>query len=86
MVHAGTDLDGGKTVWAHDPHLDPVLNFDPARAGIERLSDDALASGEAPPHPKSTTQIEVVPDRAHLELRWPNVQRVPDLRRCLEAL
>ena len=44
MVHAGTDPDGEKTVWAYDPHLDPVLNFDSARAGIERLIDDALAS------------------------------------------
>ncbi|MFS4438704.1 site-specific DNA-methyltransferase [Paracoccaceae bacterium GXU_MW_L88] len=47
MVHAGTDPDGDKTLWAYDPHLDPVLNFDSARAGIERLIDDALASGDA---------------------------------------
>jgi len=46
MVHAGTDPDGAKTVWAYDPHLDPVLNFDSARAGVERLIDAALASGE----------------------------------------
>lgn len=46
MVHAGTDPDGEKTVWAYDPHLDPVLNFDSARAGIERLIDEALASGD----------------------------------------
>ncbi|MCE8472313.1 site-specific DNA-methyltransferase, partial [Rhodovulum sulfidophilum] len=46
MVHAGTDPDGDKTVWAYDPHLDPVLNFDSARAGIERLIDDALASDD----------------------------------------
>ncbi|MDH6298745.1 site-specific DNA-methyltransferase [Agrobacterium fabrum] len=44
MVHVGTDPDGDKTVWAYDPHLDPVLNFDSARAGIEKLIDDALAS------------------------------------------
>ena len=44
MVHAGTDPDGEKTVWAYDPHLDPVLNFDSARAGIENLIDAALAS------------------------------------------
>ena len=43
MVHAGTDPDGDKTVWAYDPHLDPVLNFDSARAGIEKLIDDAQA-------------------------------------------
>ena len=46
MVHAGTDPDGDKTVWAYDPHLDPVLNFDSARAGVEKLIDDALASGD----------------------------------------
>ncbi|WP_238547853.1 hypothetical protein [Meridianimarinicoccus roseus] len=46
MVHAGTDPDGEKTVWAYDPHLDPVLNFDSARAGIEKLIDDAMASDD----------------------------------------
>lgn len=46
MVHAGTDPDGDKTTWAYDPHLDPVLNFDSARAGIEKLIDDALASDD----------------------------------------
>ena len=46
MVHAGTDPDGEKTTWAYDPHLDPVLNFDSARAGIEKLIDDALASDD----------------------------------------
>lgn len=46
MVHAGTDPDGEKSVWAYDPHLDPVLNFDSARAGIEKLIDDALASDD----------------------------------------
>ncbi|WP_428031462.1 site-specific DNA-methyltransferase [Ancylobacter sp.] len=44
MVHAGTDPDGARTRWAYDPHLDPVLNFDSARAGLEKLIDDALAS------------------------------------------
>lgn len=47
MVHAGTDPDGKKTTWAYDPHLDPELNFDSARASIENLIDDALASGDA---------------------------------------
>ncbi|WP_245002685.1 hypothetical protein [Rhizobium ruizarguesonis] len=46
MVHAGTDPDGARTRWAYDPHLDPVLNFDSARAGIENLIDDALQSGD----------------------------------------
>lgn len=58
MVHAGTDPDGEKTVWAYDPHLDPVLNFDSARAftsqllceqvvgrGLRRVSYDTDESG-----------------------------------------
>ncbi len=32
--------------------------------------------GTAPPPPKPTTQIEVIPERADLEIRWPNVVRV----------
>jgi adenine-specific DNA-methyltransferase len=47
MVHAGTDPDGARTIWAYDPHLDPVLSFDSARAGVEKLIDDALASNDA---------------------------------------
>ena len=47
MVHADTDPDGEKKAWAYDPHLDPALNFDSARAGIEKLIDDALESGDA---------------------------------------
>lgn len=47
MVHADTDPDGEKTTWAYDPHLDPALNFDSARSGIEKLIDDALESGDA---------------------------------------
>ena len=46
MVHADTDPDGEKSKWAYDPHLDPVLNFDTARASIETLIDDALASDD----------------------------------------
>ncbi len=46
MVHAQSDPDGAKTKWNYDPHLDPVLNFDSARAGIEQLIDDALASAD----------------------------------------
>ncbi|MCA0961760.1 site-specific DNA-methyltransferase [Salipiger bermudensis] len=46
MVHADTDPDGVRSTWAHDPHLDPVLNFDSARGAIETLIDDALASDD----------------------------------------
>lgn len=33
-------------------------------------------TGQAPPPPKPTMQVEVLPERADLELRWPNVLRV----------
>ncbi|MDX9715907.1 MAG: site-specific DNA-methyltransferase [Thauera sp.] len=42
MVTPATDPEAGKTRWAYDPHLDPALQFDPARATIEKLIDDAL--------------------------------------------
>ncbi|MCW1383924.1 DEAD/DEAH box helicase family protein [Novosphingobium sp. KCTC 2891] len=32
--------------------------------------------GDAPPPPKPSTQIDVMPDRASLELKWPNVLRI----------
>ncbi len=34
-----------KKVWAYNPHLDPVLNFDSSRAELENLVVDALTSG-----------------------------------------
>jgi type III restriction enzyme len=43
--------------------------------GVPLSISETGEGGEAPPPPKPTTQIEVVPDRAHLELRWPNVLR-----------
>ncbi|MFV2053391.1 BPTD_3080 family restriction endonuclease [Aliiroseovarius sp. YM-037] len=32
--------------------------------------------GDAPPPPRPSTQIEVLPERANLEIRWPNILRV----------
>ncbi len=46
MVKPENDPAEGKTRWAYDPHLDPALQFDPGRANIEKLIDDALASGD----------------------------------------
>ena len=46
LVNPVTDPEGGKQRWAYNPHLDPALQFDPQRAGIEKLIDDALASQE----------------------------------------
>ena len=47
MVHPDNDPDQPKTVWKYDPHLDPELMFDSQRGAIEKLIDDALASGDA---------------------------------------
>ncbi|KKZ10554.1 MAG: type III restriction-modification system, res subunit [Candidatus Synechococcus spongiarum 15L] len=44
--------------------------------GVPLSISEPGEGGEAPPPPKPTTQIEVVPDRAHLEIRWPNVLRI----------
>ena len=46
MVHPENDPDQPKTKWAYDPHIDPALQFDSSRSRIEKLIDDALASGD----------------------------------------
>ncbi len=46
LVSEASDPERPKTVWAYDPHLDPVLNFDSARAGAEGLIEDALAGDD----------------------------------------
>jgi adenine-specific DNA-methyltransferase len=46
LVDPETDPDAPKTTWAYDPHIDPAVQFDVGRAGIERFIDDALASGD----------------------------------------
>lgn len=46
LVNPDTDPDQPKTVWKYDPHLDPALQFDVGRAQVEKLIDDALASGD----------------------------------------
>lgn len=40
------------------------------------LFDDGSSSGEAPPPPKPSTQIEALLERSELELDWPNVLRI----------
>jgi len=37
---------------------------------------DASGGGEPPPPPRPSTQIEVIPERGSLEIKWPNVLRV----------
>lgn len=46
MVDTHSDGVEEETTWAYDPHIDPELNFDSGRAGIEHLIDEALASGD----------------------------------------
>lgn len=46
VVTPETDPEQPRTTWAWDPHIDPALQFDVGRAQIERLIDDALASGD----------------------------------------
>lgn len=40
------------------------------------IFQDVGGGGEAPPPPKPSNQIESLPERAELEIRWPNVLRV----------
>jgi type III restriction enzyme len=44
--------------------------------GVPLTISETDEGGEPPPPPRPTTQIEVIADRAHLEIRWPNVLRV----------
>tara|TARA_R110002073_G_scaffold333940_3_gene522460 strand:- start:916 stop:2133 length:1218 start_codon:yes stop_codon:yes gene_type:complete len=44
--------------------------------GVPLSISETGEGGAPPPPPKPTTQIEVIPDRGLLEIRWPNVLRV----------
>lgn len=44
--------------------------------GVPLSIYEPAEGGEAPPPPKPSTQIDVIPERAALELRWPNVLRI----------
>ena len=43
------------------------------------IFQDASEGGEAPPPPKPSVRIEVEPGRNHLEIRWPNVDRIDNV-------
>lgn len=43
------------------------------------IFQDAGGGGVAPPPPKPSVRIEVEPDRNHLEIRWPNVERIDNV-------
>ncbi|MEQ5778524.1 DEAD/DEAH box helicase family protein [Thalassospira sp. NFXS8] len=44
--------------------------------GVPLTISEAGDTGVAPPPPKPATQIEVIPERSSLEIRWPNILRV----------
>lgn len=46
MVTPGTDHEDSTNRWCYDPHIDPSLQFDFGRAQVEKLIDEALASGD----------------------------------------
>lgn len=50
------------------------------------IFQDVGAGGEAPPPPKASTQIESLPERNDLEIRWPNVLRVDTVVRPVLAV
>lgn len=46
LVSPESDPPSPKTTWMYDPHIDPALQFDSARAAVEAVIDDALASND----------------------------------------
>ncbi len=46
MVRPENDPDDHEERWCYDPHIAPKLQFDFGRAQVEKLIDDALASGD----------------------------------------
>ena len=46
LVNEASDPEQPKTAWTYDPHLDPALQFDTARAQAEKLIADALAGDD----------------------------------------
>ncbi len=49
--------------------------------GVPLSISETGGGGEPPPPPQPTTQIEVVLERANLEIKWPNVLRVETVAR-----
>ncbi len=67
LVNEETDPGQPKTTWRYDPHIDPALSFDPSRAHIETLIDDALASGD---EAAMRTALEELKRRQSPYLNW----------------
>lgn len=54
--------------------------------GVPLSISETGEGGDPPPPPKPTTQIEVLPERSHLELKWPNVLRIETVVRSELAM
>jgi len=67
LVSEASDPQQPKQTWAYNPHLDPVLNFDSARAELEALIDEALASGNAK---AAVAALEEIKRRGAPYLQW----------------
>ncbi len=67
LVNTDSDPESPRTIWAYDPHLDPALQFDSARAGTERLIDEALASDDPA---VLRAALQAVKDRSAPHLQW----------------
>jgi len=67
LVTPDDDPDQPKTTWAYDPHIDPALQFDVTRSQIERLVDDALASGD---EAMMRDALQALRKRAEPYLNW----------------
>ena len=49
--------------------------------GVPLSIFEAGESDEAPPPPRPATQIDVIPERAQLEIKWPNIVRIDSVVR-----
>jgi hypothetical protein len=58
MVDTTSDGVEEAAAWAYDPHIDPALQFDPNRAEIENLIDDALVSNDKARMAESLAQLK----------------------------
>lgn len=54
--------------------------------GVPLSISETGEGGDPPPPPKPTTQIEVLLERSHLELKWPNVLRIETVVRSELAM
>lgn len=77
MVTPDSDPHVAETRWSYDPHIDPALQFDVGRAQIEKLIDDALASGD---DKRMRAALEQLKRQAAPYLNWGARPSAPALR------